>query len=559
MDRAIVSRRAFAYASALLIVFGIALTSAGARVSRRAAFILDANTSAVLHNIDADTPRHPASLTKMMTFYLTFETLQSGRLRMSDKLTISEHAAAAAPSKLDLDPHDQISVADAIKAIVTKSANDVAVALAEKIGGTETNFARLMNAHAREFGMTGTHYKNASGLPNVGQITTARDTATLALHLQDDFPQYYPLFSTRAFAYAGKSYLNHNTMLNTFAGVDGIKTGYTRASGFNLVTSWHCGNRHLIGVIFGGDTAGERNAEMQKLLTRTLPRASPIKTRKPIMLARLRRESRFARRPNRRRQKMTLAQASRLPPVRGEAPKMATVEYTLETPVHLFKVRTVPIMTNSCRQVVSPDKTTDTEGSGRVVTPVRKVLITEASELRRAEPTLVHSFTPVNLVEPYATSTVASARHVRHVVDHEQPQPLHANRILLLPQMVTSAEIHAPPVIQDMPPSTIGAQVRALGAGAGEERHSASQAPRGKYTVQIGAYSSIDGAQRALTNVQNCAGRLLAGMSSVTSPTMKNGHQIFRARFTGFDVNRATSTCKALRRQSADCFVMASE
>ena len=550
-------RRAFVYASAFLIVSGITLTGADARTNRHAALILDANTGAVLTSADADAPRHPASLTKMMTLYLTFETLQSGRLRMSDKITISRHAAAQAPSKLDLDPGDQITVANAIKAIVTKSANDIAVALAEKIGGSEPNFARLMNARAREFGMTGTHYENASGLPNDEQIVTARDMATLALHLQDDFPQYYPLFSTRVFAYAGKSYRNHNTMLNTFAGVDGIKTGYTRASGFNLVTSWHRGNRHLIGVVFGGATARVRNAEMRRLLIRMISRASPIKTRKPMFLARLRGEPKVAERPAKRKSFARVADAADVAPVRAELPEgKAAVSEATETPVHIFKVRAVPMLTKARQPPPSPDETTDMEDTDPepdgTIAPIRQVAP-------------IRPFVPANFADSHTPLTTAANPEIRRVAAYEPPPPraVPAQRPQWQQQNVESAEMHDPPIMRGMPPSTLGAQARALSAERGEpfqaRRNVASTADNGRYAVQIGAYNSIDDAQRALTNVQDRAGRLLAGVSSVTNPTTKDGHQLFRARFTGFNAGRATSTCNALRRQSVDCFVMAGE
>ncbi|MBS0233041.1 MAG: SPOR domain-containing protein [Proteobacteria bacterium] len=543
-------RRALAYALTFAVVFAAALPSAYARVNRHAALILDANTGAILHNVAGDAPRHPASLTKMMTLYLTFETLQSGRLKMSDKLTMSEHAAAAAPSKLDLDPGDQISISDAIRAIVTKSANDIAVALAEKVGGSEPNFARLMNARAREFGMTGTHYENASGLPNDAQITTAHDMAILALHLQDDFPQYYPLFSTKVFSYGGKSYRNHNTMLNTFAGVDGIKTGYTRASGFNLVTSWHRGNRHLIGVVFGGDTAAERNAEMRVLLTRLVSRASPVKTRKPMFLARLKGEPKIAHRPSPRKPAVEVAATRPIsPPSPPENRNAAVSAASDETPVQIFKVRAVPIVAKAQRQAPSPDETTDMEDAGDTPAAGR----TEIPQLR--------SFAPAGLPNaPMPLTTVsnrnvgASPANVRSPNAETSPPRMQ--------QTLASAETHAAPVIRGLPPSTLGAQARALVAETGqgfEPRRGAPQKTSGGYAVQIGAYSSIDDAQRALTNVQGRAGRLLAGISSVTNPTMKNGHQIFRARFTGFDAGRATKTCNALRRQSVDCFVMAAD
>jgi D-alanyl-D-alanine carboxypeptidase len=539
-----VLRRVLAYAATFAIIFSVCLTSADARGNRHAALILDANTGAVLHSVDGDAPRHPASLTKMMTLYLTFETLQSGRLKMSDMLTMSRHAAAAAPSKLDLDPGDQISVSDAIRAIVTKSANDIAIALAEKIGGSEPNFARLMNARAREFGMSGTHYENASGLPNDEQITTARDMATLALRLQDDFPQYYPLFSTRIFSYRGKSYRNHNTMLRTFAGVDGIKTGYTRASGFNLVTSWHRGRRHLIGVVFGGSTASKRNAEMRALLTRMVSRASPIKTRKPMLLARLKGEPKIARRPAKRRPAIEVAEASRVAPVRTEAPERPTaMENAAETPIHIFKVRAVPVLPNARRAAPSPNRDIEQR-----TTPSR----VESAPLR-----------------PFAPANLASASETPDFNRSSNPSNTApaTTRVAMLGTSDAAPpgydETHPAPVIRGLPPSTLGAQARALRTASlqtgAEPPRNAPRRADGRYQVQIGAYSSIDDAQRALSNVQNRAGRLLAGIASVTNPTMLNGHQIYRARFTGFDASRAASTCNALRRQSVDCFVMAGD
>jgi D-alanyl-D-alanine carboxypeptidase len=537
-------RRILAYASTFAILVGVATTGANARESRHAALILDANTGAILHNVEGDAPRHPASLTKMMTLYLTFETLQSGRLRMSDELTISDHAAAAAPSKLDLNPGDEISISDAIRAIITKSANDVAVALAERIGGSEANFAHLMNARAREFGMSGTHYENASGLPNDDQITTAHDMATLALHLQDDFPQYYPLFATKTFVYDGKSYRNHNTMLNSFAGVDGIKTGYTRASGFNLVTSWHRGNRHLIGVVFGGDTAGERNAEMRVLLTRMVPRASAVKTRKPMLLARLRGEPKIARRPV----KPAATELAAASPAAPTAPERAvTAAGADETPVHVFKVRAVPMVSRPQRPA-SPEETTDMDESG------------QNSDSTTSAPAPLRAFAPANLASSRSTPEKDLRR--RPADSAAPPAPVQVKRAERAQHKIANAAAHEPPIIRGSPPSTLGAQARVLAVETGEQpdlHRSVVQVKGGRYAVQIGAYNSIDEAQRALTSVQDRAGRILAGASSVTNPAVRNGHQIFRARFTGFDANRATTTCNALRRQSVECFVMAAD
>ncbi|MEQ1613920.1 MAG: D-alanyl-D-alanine carboxypeptidase family protein, partial [Hyphomicrobiaceae bacterium] len=250
--------------------------------------IIDANTGEALHADKADEPRYPASLTKMMTLYMVFEQLEVGRLTPSTKIKISQEAASAQPTKLDLEPGEQIMVIDAVKALITKSANDMAIALAEAVGGSESRFAELMTAKARSIGMRNTTFRNASGLPDSGQVTTARDMLTLALHLQDDFPKYFPLFALRSFTYNGSSHRNHNTMLNSFEGIDGIKTGYTRMSGFNLVTSLRRGDKHLVGAVFGGTTAGTRNLTMRMLLTRALLKASTKKTRKPapILIAR---------------------------------------------------------------------------------------------------------------------------------------------------------------------------------------------------------------------------------------------------------------------------------
>ncbi|MEQ1715320.1 MAG: D-alanyl-D-alanine carboxypeptidase family protein, partial [Hyphomicrobium sp.] len=295
---------------------------------RHAAMILDANTGAVLHEEDGDQPRHPASLTKMMTLYLTFETLEQGRMAMSSMVKISQEAASVAPSKLDLDPGEEISVSDAVRALITKSANDVAVALAEKIGGSQANFVRLMNAKARDLGMNKTNFENASGLPDPDQVTTARDMITLALHLQDDFPQHYPLFALRAFSYKGHSHRNHNTLMNNFAGIDGIKTGYTRASGFNLVTSVRRGGRHLVGAVFGGPSAATRNGEMRMLLTRALNRASTTKTRKsaPMLVAKLKGEPKRAERPAQKElAKKELAQVELVAKEADQKPRWVTV------------------------------------------------------------------------------------------------------------------------------------------------------------------------------------------------------------------------------------------
>lgn len=275
--------RAWRGLAVLLAVLGLGLMPAGhARAAPYADLVIDANSGKVLHESNADAPRFPASLTKMMTLYVLFEMLDQGRLTLETDLVVTANAAAAQPSKLGLAAGERIKVRDAMRALVTKSANDVALTIAENIGGTEAKFAKYMTWRAKKLGMRNTVFRNASGLPDLSQKSTARDLVKLALHLHDDFPKYWGVFKTAYFNFRGKRYKNHNSLLFNFPGTDGLKTGYTRASGFNLVTSVRRGGKHVIGAIFGGRTAGQRSSQMRKLLKVALAKATTRKTRSPV-------------------------------------------------------------------------------------------------------------------------------------------------------------------------------------------------------------------------------------------------------------------------------------
>ncbi len=284
-DRACAPRRwrsiAVAAAVMAILVAAVAHTAQAADKTKSAVLVVDANTGRVLHQSAADEPRHPASLAKMMTIYMVFELIEQGRLSYQTKIKFSANAVTAAPSKLDLAEGEEITLLDAIKILITKSANDVAIAVAEHIAGSEERFARLMTQKARQLGMTATVFRNASGLPDDAQVTTARDMVTLALRLQDDFPRHYTLFATRTATYKDETFRNHNTLLFHYEGTDGIKTGYTRASGFNLVASVRRGKKHVIGAVFGGASAASRNAAMRTFLNMGLVKASTEKTRQP--------------------------------------------------------------------------------------------------------------------------------------------------------------------------------------------------------------------------------------------------------------------------------------
>ena len=255
-------------------VLGIALTSAPAQASKYAGFVIDANTGKTLYSSAADSARYPASLTKMMTLYLVFDALKSGKISKKTRITMSREAASRPPSKLGLKPGQTLSVEQAIYALVTKSANDVATAVGEHLGGSESRFAEMMTKKARQLGMRNTTFRNASGLPNSAQKTTARDMATLGIALQEHFPEYFRYFSTRSVSIGGRSYGNHNRLLGKVRGMDGIKTGYMRASGFNLVSSVNTGGRSIVAVVMGGRTGASRNAQMVKLINDYLPKAS---------------------------------------------------------------------------------------------------------------------------------------------------------------------------------------------------------------------------------------------------------------------------------------------
>lgn len=257
--------------AATLLIGGAAAASAN---SKYAGIVIDAKTGKTLYAHDADQPRYPASLTKMMTLYLVFEALNQGRVKLNTRIPVSQHAASEQPSKLGLKAGQSITVEQAILALVTKSANDAATATGEFLGGSESKFASMMTAKARSLGMSRTTFRNAHGLPNAAQVTTARDMARLGLALREHFPRQYKYFSTRSFSYGRTRHANHNRLLGKVRGVDGIKTGYTRASGFNLVTSVIDRDRSIVAVVMGGRTGASRNAQMQDLIARYLPKAS---------------------------------------------------------------------------------------------------------------------------------------------------------------------------------------------------------------------------------------------------------------------------------------------
>ena len=268
-------RKAFTRIAPVILVAATVAAAPGVAEAREyAGIVVDARTGKTLYAHDADEYRYPASLTKMMTLYMVFDALEAGRISLSTRVPFSKYAAGRPPSKIGVGAGRSITVEQAIYALVTKSANDVATAVAEKLGGTESGFARQMTRKARQLGMKRTTFRNASGLPNSEQRTTARDMARLGLALREHHSKYYGYFNTRSWRFGKTHYPNHNRLLGTVRGVDGIKTGYIRASGYNLVSSVKSNGRSIVAVVIGGRTGASRNAQMRKLIGTYLPRAS---------------------------------------------------------------------------------------------------------------------------------------------------------------------------------------------------------------------------------------------------------------------------------------------
>jgi len=275
----------------ILVVLLLLVPTHGFANERYSGIVWDITSGKVLYSDAADQLRYPASLTKMMTLYVLFEDLEKGRVTLKTPLRVSSHAAAQVPTKLGLKAGETIPVEAAIKALVTRSANDAAVVIAENLAGSETAFAERMTRTAHELGMTSTQFRNASGLPHPKQVTTARDMMKLGTALQVRFPRYYAYFKTRSFTYKGRTYKSHNHLVGRINGVDGIKTGYIRASGFNLVTSVRRGGRKIVAVVLGGRTAKSRDKHMASLIGRYLPKARAGKGYAAAVLAMVKKPS----------------------------------------------------------------------------------------------------------------------------------------------------------------------------------------------------------------------------------------------------------------------------
>jgi D-alanyl-D-alanine carboxypeptidase len=548
----------FGFASALL-VFG----NLPALAAPYSDIVVDANSGNVLHATNPDATRHPASLTKIMTLYLLFEQLETGKLKLDSALKVSEHAAGQSPTKLGLKPGSTIQVEDAIKGIVTRSANDAAVVVAEAIAGEEQEFAKLMTRKAQALGMTRTIYKNASGLPDDDQITTARDQSILGRAIQERFPSHYKFFSTRSFNFRGQRIGNHNHLLGRVEGVDGIKTGYIRASGFNLVTSVHRGNRYVVAVIMGGDSAGSRDARMRELISKQITVAATKRTAPVIAEA------------GRSSEATMLAQATAKPEPKRAAKRGGAEEAKTE-PAPKAKTKPQPVLAAAsstparaipAKEPSMPATTESAEMAHPVIAigstdPIQPVLVrTLAVRAGKSPAPAPGPLAPVQMafVEEDETAPAAAA------ITERNGENEHGGGARVL---ASENSRPVPPPAAPLPPPTMKTTHASAGARSAEPIKAAATPPQGSteataapakpqvrsgWAIQVGAFQGEEEAKQRLSKVQSKASKMLDGADPFTESVDKGGTTYYRARFAGLDKEKAEAACKYLKRNDVEC------
>ena len=482
-----------------------------------AALILDGESGRALYARNADAVRHPASLTKMMTLYLLFEQLRNGQVTLATPIPVSWHAAAQSPTKLYLHPGSAIPVDDAIKAVVVLSANDVAVAIAEALGGTEGHFAELMTAKARSWGMSHTYFHNASGLPDSLQVTSAGDLAILARHLAYDFPQYFHYFSTYSFTYRGATHFTHDNLIGRYEGADGIKTGYTGASGFNLVSSVVRNGVHIIGVVMGGTTARRRDSEMVRLLDDTFAAID----RNPLLVA------------------------------RAAVPWQAIAQNAQSTPV----IAGFPFAADN-----SGPRLNDSSAEPPLHTAIPKGA---GDDEEAAESTPDPAYEPAAVIAkpaapaPLPGKTVTLSPPVvagKTVVASLESAPAHSSPLASAgnadPLSASSpAPTPRPRAKPSMPSYVAAAQ------SADDGNFTLVAGASANWTVQIGAFGNATLAQSQLAAYAQKSTDVLGQAARIVSPfESAEGHVIYRARFGPFDESHARQVCQVLSQRGQTCF-----
>src|SRR3954465_499329 len=556
--------------------------------------IVDGNSGAVLSSNNPDGIRPPASLTKIMTLYLLFERLDAGKMKLDTEMEVSEHASEQAPTKLGLKPGQTLKVEDAIKGLVTRSANDAAVVIAEAIAGDEDEFAKLMTRKARALGMSKTTYRNASGLPNDEQLTTARDQATLGRAIQDRYPRYYRYFATTVFNYRGQSIRNHNRLLGNVEGIDGIKTGYTRASGFNLVSSMRRGNRHLVGVVLGGRSGGSRDATMRNLLAENLEKAATKRTvaaiteRNPadgtVDVA----EAETASRPAETAQSSSALAAAEpklaaLPTTRSIAPVKPSLMAAAAAALPPAKVEQ-----NKFEQQAKPEPAPLTSGVIQTqpisaipgwAEPMKPVKVKTVQV--KAGPMKLASAGPSQPVAPPITNVIPARPEVAEtssaVVANVAEAKAEAAKEALRAAMPQQPAGHGTGngVLGVLPASSLAqpqashVQTLAFADPAPSVRPqqavqqndavkpAAPAVVRTGWIVQVGALESESEAKQRIDLARTKASALLSKADPFTETIVsKDNRTLYRARFAGLDQDSAEAVCKTLKRADISCMTV---
>lgn len=511
--------------------------------------VVDANSGAVMQASNADSLRHPASLTKIMTLYLLFERLEHGKLKLTTELPVSARAAAQAPSKLDLKPGETIRVETAIRAIVTKSANDVAVIVAEALGGDEPSFANLMTEKARALGMTQTVYRNASGLPEPQQITTARDQAILGRAIQDRFPNYYHYFATRTFDFRGKSIRNHNHLLGTIDGVDGIKTGYIRDSGFNIVTSVRRANRHVVAVVFGGRTANARDARVRSLIDNNINIAA-VKRTAPLVVegwetAQARKDGKDTKDKDDERTSSAPVRVASAAPAAPAAPSAIYAPLPGSTdPIKPNAVKTVAVHPGNIYTAAS---LSPLPSDSRQLAPAPGI----------ANPANITNITTVRSEPPPAAPPLAAATPPASPGSAPAPPPSAVPPSAAAPPPVSSRSTPPPaakPVGLVAPPAKVASAANSVPVPAVTAEPAIKA--RSGWIIQIGALPDEKEAKQRLETAQSKAKALLGKADPFTERIEKADKVLFRARFAGLEKVQAEAACKHLKRSEIPCMLV---
>jgi D-alanyl-D-alanine carboxypeptidase len=534
-----------------------------------ASIVIDAKTGTVLDEENADALRHPASLTKIMTLYLLFEQIENGKFKLDSKLKVSDFAAEQPPSKLGLREDQTIDVESAIKALVTRSANDVAVVVAEAVAEDEDAFAVLMTKKARALGMSKTVFKNASGLPHRDQVTTARDMATLGRAVQDRFPKLYRFFSIKHFVWHGRVIAGHNRMFGRIPGVDGIKTGYTNASGFNLVTSVRHKNRHVVAVVLGGRTGAQRDNHMRELIVDYLddasagPRTAPLVVEapepKPVKTAVI------------KHRVIRAAQKAQAPLVAGS-----------NEPIRPIMVKTMPLDAEGKQKQLKTAQANlfampFSNFSAANAVPVQmtpgplgeNAPVLTAEALQQASSAL--GFANAQQQQTPAQAALAVAQPDKPQVLAENPSAPAPNapqalseteELELEARALASVKNEAAPVpvannnqrkLQIAATASIPATAQ---APAEAEADAIPAAAITGWSIQIGAFPDQKQAKERLDEARDTAKAVLAKASPYTEKVSKGSTNLFRARFAGFQNEYlARRACQTLQRSQFDCIV----